>query len=210
MPDRLEELRNALILGDHIQTAELCGRLVEEGCSPRDVLEQALLPGMKVIGDQFREGELFLPDVLIRARAMKSAMAVLEPLLAQGDYTPRGTVVLGTVKGDVHDIGKNLVGVMLRGAGFDVIDLGTGCTDQKFLQAIRDHRPDVVGLSALLTTTMTYMQTVIQTVRGSGETVPIIVGGAPVSQRFAQEIGATGTARSASDAIDLVASLVRP
>ena len=209
MPDHLPELRDALIMGDHIHTAQLTRALVEDGIAPALILSSALLPGMKVIGQRFRDGDLFLPDVLIRARAMKAAMSVLEPLLAQTKYSAKGKIVLGTVKGDAHDIGKNLVGVMLRGAGYEVIDLGTGCSDGKFLEAVRTHRPDVVGLSALLTTTMVYMRTVIETLRQEGETLPVIVGGALINARFADDIGATGTAQNAHDAVDLVATLVR-
>jgi len=208
MPDPIVELKDALMRGDHILTEKLTKELSAAGMSPIHILDGALLPGMKVVGQQFRDGELFLPDVLIRARAMKTAMAVLEPLLAQSEYKPRGKVLLGTVKGDVHDIGKNLVGVMLRGAGYEVVDLGVGCTDQKVLEALRTHRPDIIGLSALLTTTMTYMRTIILTVRESGEDLPIIVGGAPINARFAEQIGATGTARTASDAVDLVSRIL--
>ena len=208
MPDLLLDLKEALMRGDHLLTEKLTKELSAAGMSPTDILDGALLPGMKVVGQQFKDGELFLPDVLIRARAMKTAMAVLEPLLAESDYESRGKILLGTVKGDVHDIGKNLVGVMLRGAGYEVIDLGVGCTDQKFLDAIRTHRPDIVGLSALLTTTMTYMKTIITTIRSSGEDLPIIVGGAPINTRFADEVGASGTARTASDAVDLVSRIL--
>jgi len=209
MADLTADLKGSLMRGDHIRTEELTKALVDAGTSPSVILDSALLPAMKVVGQQFRDGELFLPDVLIRARAMKSAMAVLEPLLARSDYAARGKVLLGTVKGDVHDIGKNLVGVMLRGAGYEVIDLGVGCTDQEILSAIRIHRPDIVGLSALLTTTMSYMKTIITTVRESGESLPIIVGGAPVNAGFAESIGATGTARTAPDAVDLVSSVLK-
>lgn len=202
------ELQNALIRGDHVATAELTSQQVKAGVKPVEILDQGLLPAMQVVGKRFREGEIFLPEVLVVARAMKTAMAVLDPLLAASSYVPKGSVLLGTVKGDVHDIGKNLVGVMLRGAGFKVIDIGTGCSAEKFLQAVREHRPDVVGLSALLTTTMTYMKTVIDVLRAAEQRIPIIVGGAPISAAFAAEIGATGSARTAAEAVDLVERLV--
>lgn len=202
------ELQQFLIRGDHIATAELTARAVQAGSRPVEILDGGLLPAMQVVGRRFREGEIFLPEVLVAARAMKSAMAVLDPLLASTSYVPRGSVLLGTVKGDVHDIGKNLVGVMLRGSGFKVVDIGTGCSADKFLQAAREHRPDIVGLSALLTTTMTYMKTVIDTLRAAEVRVPVIVGGAPVSASFAAEIGADGSARTAAEAVELVERLL--
>ena len=202
------DLQNALIRGDHLATAEQTRLLLAAGAGPVDILERGLLPGMQVIGKRFRDGEIFLPEVLVCARAMKSAMALLDPLLAAGSYAAKGKVVLGTVKGDVHDIGKNLVGVMLRGAGYQVVDIGTGCNADKFVQAVRDHRPDVVGLSALLSTTMTYMKTVIDAIRAAGETLPVIVGGAPVNAEFAESIGAAGSARTAGEAVELVSRLV--
>ncbi|MCU0452951.1 MAG: corrinoid protein [Bacteroidetes bacterium] len=202
------DLQQALIRGDHVATAELTGKAVQAGAKPTQVLDLGLLPAMQAVGKRFREGEIYLPEVLVAARAMKSAMAVLDPLLAATSYVPKGSVLLGTVKGDVHDIGKNLVGVMLRGAGFKVIDIGTGCNAERFLQAVREHRPDVVGLSALLTTTMTYMKTVIDALRTAEERVPVIVGGAPVSASFASEIGAAGSARTAAEAVELVERLL--
>ncbi len=202
------DLQQSLIRGDHAATAALTTAALSSGARPVEILDEGLLPAMQVVGKRFREGEIFLPEVLVAARAMKSAMAVLDPHLAASSYVPKGSVLLGTVKGDVHDIGKNLVGVMLRGAGFKVIDIGTGCNAEKFLQSVREHRPDVIGLSALLTTTMTYMKTVIETLRAAEIHVPVIVGGAPVSASFAAEIGADGSARSAAEAVELVERLV--
>ncbi|OGU69916.1 MAG: methyltransferase [Ignavibacteria bacterium RIFCSPLOWO2_02_FULL_55_14] len=208
MTPEFDELQTALIGGNHVRTAEMTQSFVTSGATPQDILEKGLLPAMQVVGRRFRDGEVFLPEVLVAARAMKSAMAVLEPLLAAAKYQSKGKVVLGTVKGDVHDIGKNLVGVMLRGAGFEVVDIGTGCAAEKFVDAVRKHQPHVLGLSALLTTTMTYMKTVIDTLRSSGMDVPVIVGGAPVNAEFAQQIGAAGTARTAGDAVELVHRLI--
>jgi 5-methyltetrahydrofolate--homocysteine methyltransferase len=205
----LGRLKESLIAGDHIATAGQTTALVEQGIDPTMILNEALLPGMQLIGQRFRNGEYFLPDVLVRARAMKSAMAVLEPLLEKGEYKARGTIVIGTVKGDVHDIGKNLVGVMLRGAGYRVVDIGVGCSDRTFLEAVRTHHPDILGMSALLTTTMTYMKTVISTLRAAGETLPIIIGGAPINAVFAEQVGATGTARNATDVVELVSSILK-
>jgi 5-methyltetrahydrofolate--homocysteine methyltransferase len=202
------DLQQSLIRGDHQATADLTAQAVQAGTKPAEILDHGLLPAMQVVGRRFREGEIFLPEVLVAARAMKAAMTVLDPHLAASSYVPKGSVLLGTVKGDVHDIGKNLVGVMLRGAGFKVIDIGTGCSAEKFLQAVREHRPDVVGLSALLTTTMTYMKTVIETLRAAEVRVPVIVGGAPVSAAFASEIGADGSAHTAAEAVELVERLL--
>jgi 5-methyltetrahydrofolate--homocysteine methyltransferase len=163
---------------------------------------------MEVVGMRFKRGELFLPEVLVSARAMKVSMAMLEPLLARSEYKTKGTILLGTVKGDVHDIGKNLVGIMLRGAGYAVIDIGVGCDAERFVEQYRLHRPDIVGLSALLTTTMVYMKTVVEAFASQGLHVPIIVGGAPVTPRFAEDIGAAGYAPNAADAVTLVEKLV--
>ncbi|KAB2923345.1 MAG: cobalamin-binding protein [Bacteroidetes bacterium] len=202
-------LSQCVIDGRHVESEQTVRTLLGEGASPMSVLDDGLLPGMAVVGQRFRDGEMFLPQVLVSARAMKTAMAVLEPLLAASNVEPKGTVLIGTVKGDVHDIGKNLVSVMLQGNGYRVVDIGTQNPVEKYLAAYEQHRPDVVGLSALLTTTMMYMPTVIAGFRSRGIPVPVIVGGAPVTQRFAGEIGADGYAKNAVDAVDLVNRLLK-
>lgn len=202
-------LSQCVIDGRHVESEQTVRRLLDEGASPMTILDDGLLPGMAVVGQRFRDGEMFLPQVLVSARAMKTAMAVLEPLLAASNAEPKGTVLIGTVKGDVHDIGKNLVSVMLQGNGYRVVDIGTQNPVEKYLAAYEQHAPDVVGLSALLTTTMMYMPTVIAGFRTRGIRVPVIVGGAPVTERFAGEIGADGYAKNAVDAVDLVNRILK-
>lgn len=204
----LAALRACIIEGDHLRASDLTIDLVKAGQKPMVILEDGLLPGMDVIGARFRNGEIFLPEVLVSARAMKSAMNILQPLLEESNFAAKGKILLATVKGDVHDIGKNLVAVMLRGAGFTVVDCGTNCPVDKILGAVRDHRPDVVGLSAMLTTTMPSMATVIEALRASGEQVPVVVGGAPLSKEYALSIGAAGYARTAGDAVELIKRLM--
>ncbi len=185
-------------------TRELLDLKVE----PSKILNDGLIPGMEHVGVEFRAGRMFLPQVLVAARAMKTSMALLEPLLAAGSYKAKGKILIGTVKGDMHDIGKNLVSIMLRGAGYEVVDIGVGCSADRFREAFLQHRPDIIGLSALLTTTMVSMKGVIDLFAQNGLKVPIIIGGAPISAKFAQEIGAAGYARNATDAVDLVRSLM--
>ena len=216
-PDRagtlvsLKGISDAVIRGDHQTAARLTQLAIESNVGPGRVLEEGLLAGMGVIGARFKNGDIFVPDVLISVRAMKAGMALLEPLLAASGVKPVGKVVLGTVRGDVHDIGKNLVSVMLMGAGFEVIDLGVNVPLQNFLDAISDHNPQIVGMSALLTTTMAGMKTNIQAMREAGwlENVKVIVGGAPVTPRFAEEIGADGYGRTAGDAVDIALRLMK-
>jgi 5-methyltetrahydrofolate--homocysteine methyltransferase len=165
---------------------------------------------MNEVGRRFKNNEFYVPEVLIAARAMHAAMDVLKPLLAASDVQPVGTVVIGTVKGDLHDIGKNLVAMMLEGGGFNVIDLGVDVSPEKFLQAVREHKPNIVGLSALLTTTMPAMKTTIEALKEAGvrDQVKVIIGGAPVTQRFADEIGADGYAPDAASAVDVARQLL--
>ncbi len=204
----LYELTAAIQNGDHVSSQALTNQLLEAGVPALRVLNEGLMPGMEVVGMRFTRGELFLPEVLVSARAMKVSMAILEPLLSRSEYKSKGKVLLGTVKGDVHDIGKNLVGIMLRGAGYEVIDIGIGCDAERFVEQYHLHHPDIVGLSALLTTTMFYMKTVVEAFVTQGLCVPIIVGGAPVTPRFAAEIGAAGYAPNAADAVALVDSIL--
>jgi 5-methyltetrahydrofolate--homocysteine methyltransferase len=201
-------LANAIIDGKYLDAGNLTSVLLEGGASPGEILENGLLRGMEVVGKRFKENVIFLPQVLISARAMKEAMKILEPLMIGTGRKPRGKVLIGTVKGDLHDIGKNLVSIMLQGNGYSVIDLGTDCSTEKFLTGVETYLPDVIGLSALLTTTMVYMKTVIDFLRQHGIFVPVIIGGAPINQKFADEIGADGYGRNASEAVELVTRIL--
>lgn len=207
--DNISSLSQAVIDGKHIDSERLTSELLAAGTAPGEILERGLLPGMDVVGRRFRNNEIFLPNVLVAARAMKTSMKLLEPLLAGTGHQSKGKVLIGTVRGDIHDIGKNLVSVMLQGNGYTVIDLGTDCTAEKFLSGTIEHRPDIVGLSAMLTTTMTYMKPVIEYLRSHDVTLPIIIGGAPISGDYAAEIGADGYARNAMEAVELVNKLLR-
>ncbi|MCX7625715.1 MAG: corrinoid protein [Candidatus Sumerlaeaceae bacterium] len=163
---------------------------LEAGLSPEQILHEGLMAGMEVVGRRFGAGEIFVPEVLMASKAMKAGMELLKPLLGSGAASRKGVFVLGTVLGDVHDIGKNLVRMIVEGAGWEVIDLGTNVAPERFVEAVRDYRPVAVGLSALLTTTMQQMSGVIAALRSAQLEVPVIVGGAPVNERFASEIGA--------------------
>jgi 5-methyltetrahydrofolate--homocysteine methyltransferase len=182
-----------------------------EGLAPMDILELGLIRGMRVVGEDFRHNRIFVPEVLLAARAMKTGMAVLKPHLAERDAAGAGAkvIVLGTVKGDLHDIGKNLVGMMAEGAGFTVVDLGTDTSAERFIEAARTHGAALIGMSALLTTTMIYMRTVVQAVKAAGlDQLKICVGGAPVSADYAREIGADGYAADAATAVELFKQLL--
>ena len=184
--------------------------LLDRGWSAERVLNDALVAGMKIVGDDFRDGILFVPEVLLSANAMKAGMAILRPLLAETGAEPIGTVVIGTVKGDIHDIGKNLVAMMLEGAGFEVYDLGINTDVDEFIAALDEHRPDILGMSALLTTTMPYMKVVIDTLteRGRRNDQIILVGGAPLNQEFGDAIGADAYCRDAAVASEMAKQLV--
>ena len=176
----------------------------------KKVLDEALVAGMKVVGEDFRDGILFVPEVLLAANAMKVGMAILRPLLAETGAEPIGKVVIGTVKGDIHDIGKNLVGMMLEGAGFEVIDLGINTDVEEFIGALDEHKPDILGMSALLTTTMPYMKVVIETLEEKSlrEEYLVIVGGAPLNEEFGDAIGADAYCRDAAVAADTAQRLI--
>lgn len=205
----LQQLARKLIAGDASEVRRLTQEAVDEGVSPKEILNRGLIAGMEVVGVRFKNNEIFVPEVLISARAMKAAMEILRPLLTSTGVKSRGKVVMGTVKGDLHDIGKNLVSMMLEGAGFEVIDLGISVSPQQFLAAVREHEPHVVGMSALLTTTMIGMKDVVEQLRqAAGDKVKAIIGGAPVTQRFADEIGADGYAPDATSAVELVKRLL--
>lgn len=201
----LEELGTAVRIGEEARAAELVQQALDSGIEARQVLEQGLVAGMDAVGRQFREGELFLPDVLLAARAMNAGLAVLRPLLEGSGGERLCRVVIGTVQGDLHDIGKNLVGIMLRGAGFEVIDLGNDVAPERFVQAVQESGARIVGMSALLTTTMPVMERVIAGLERAGlkGRVKTIIGGAPVSAEFASAIGADGYGYDAAAAVEI-------
>ena len=182
--------------------------LLERGWAPYKVLTEALVEGMRIVGEDFRDGILFVPEVLLAANAMKACMFILRPLLAETGAPKVGKMVIGTVKGDIHDIGKNLVSMMLEGAGFEVVDLGINNAVEKYLAAIEEHQPDILGMSALLTTTMPYMKVVIDTLKEKGirNDYVVLVGGAPLNEAFANSIGADAYCRDAAVAVETAKS----
>ena len=204
-------LMNQLLFeGQHERVREMTEGALAEGEAVRDVLEEGLIAGMKVVGEDFKWNRVFVPEVLLAARAMKAGMAILQPLLTErGDVAPTGVIVMGTVKGDLHDIGKNLVGMMAEGAGFTIVDLGTDTSADEFIAAVREHDADILGMSALLTTTMVYMPTVVAAMKETGlGDVKICIGGAPIGPEFRDEIGADGYAADAASAVQLFKRLV--
>ncbi len=208
--EELEKLALLLEEGDVQSVASLTQQLVESGMSAQTILNKGLIVGMGVVGEKMRTGEMYLPEVLQSATAMHASLKILKPLLAQGGIQPLGKIVMGTVKGDVHDIGKNLVGILLQGAGFEIMDLGVNVAPAKFVDAINQHKPSMLAISAMLTTTMLNMKTTIEARGAAGirSHVKIIGGGAPVSQKFADEIGADGYAQNAVRAVDKVKEML--
>ncbi len=204
MADILQQIASNLYDGEDEEVAELVQKALDQGMAPNEVLQGGLIAGMDEVGRDFKAGDLFVPEVLIAARAMHAGMGVLRPLLAEGESTSVGKYLIGTVKGDLHDIGKNLVKMMLEGAGFETIDLGTDVEPQVFVDAVREHQPTLVGMSALLTTTMTQMKATVEALQEAGvrESVKIMVGGAPVTEAFATDIGADAYAPDAATAVD--------
>ncbi|MHC4563390.1 MAG: corrinoid protein [Planctomycetota bacterium] len=198
----LQALADALIKGDRNTVTELTAAALEEGVSPKDVLEQGLIAGMGVVGKRFKANEVYVPEVLIAARAMHAGLDVLQPKLVEAGVEPVATVVLGTVKGDLHDIGKNLVGMMFTGAGLKVVDVGTDVSAEKFVEACKESNAAVCAMSALLTTTMPQMTEVVKALKDSGLSTKTIIGGAPVTQNYADEIGADGYAADAASAAE--------
>jgi len=209
MDQILEALAKALESGDSEQVKSHVKQALEQNIPAKTILESGLFVGMDKIGQLFQEGEIFLPEVLISARAMNHALEILEPHLAAGDQALSEKVVLGTVKGDLHDIGKNIVAIMLRGAGYQVIDLGTDVTPEKFVEAVIENKPIAVGLSALLTTTMLVMKEIVDEISKAGlrKQVKILVGGAAVTLQFANEIGADGYSDNAYGAAALLKTM---
>jgi 5-methyltetrahydrofolate--homocysteine methyltransferase len=198
-------MNQRLYEGKAADVKQMTEEALAEGLAVEDVLQEGLIAGMSVVGEDFKHNRLYVPQVLIAARAMKAGLAILQPLLTEGGATrSAGTIILGTVKGDLHDIGKNLVGMMAEGAGYTIVDLGVDVKAEAFVTAVKEHDAGIVGMSALLTTTMPYMKTVIDTFREKQiEGVRFCVGGAPVSEMFADEIGADGYAADAAAAVEL-------
>jgi 5-methyltetrahydrofolate--homocysteine methyltransferase len=204
----LQAMAEALIRGDRNKVVELTKAALAENTPAKQVLEQGLIAGMNVVGKRFKANEIYVPEVLIAARAMKGGMEILAPALAKAGVQPVGTVVLGTVKGDLHDIGKNLVGMMLTGGGLKVVDVGIDVTAEKFVEACRSEKAQICAMSALLTTTMPQMGGIIKALKDSGVPTKTIIGGAPVTQNYADEIGADGYAPDAASAVDIVRTLL--
>jgi len=205
-----EQLKEAIIAGDAGTVNALTQALLAGGTPAREILDEALLPGMEVVGERMREGECFIPEVLLSARTMQGALDLLKPHMLEGESTSAGTVVIGTVEGDLHDIGKNLVAMLLQGAGFAVVNLGTGVTAAQFVAAAREHEAQILGMSALLTTTLPHMAETIAALKEAGlrETVKVMVGGAPVTQAWADEVGADGYGANAGLAVERAKGLV--
>jgi 5-methyltetrahydrofolate--homocysteine methyltransferase len=204
----LKALSEAVIKGDQKTAVEITRQALGEGMAPGAILNDGLICGMNTIGVRFKANQVYIPEVLIAARAMKMAMEILEPKLVEAGVKPVGKAIVGTVQGDLHDIGKNLVAMMLKGAGFEVIDIGVDVTADKFVAKAKECRPQVIGLSALLTTTMPSMEKIIRALKDAGITAKTMIGGAPVTQSYADKIGANGYAPDAASAVDLAKSLL--
>jgi 5-methyltetrahydrofolate--homocysteine methyltransferase len=206
----LQEIANFVINGKAPDTEKLVQQALDSKIPVKDILNQGLIAGMDVVGKKFKNNEFYVPEVLIAARAMKTGMKLLKPRFAESGVEPIAKLALGTVKGDLHDIGKNLVAMMLEGAGFEIIDLGVDVAPEKFAAAIKENNAQVVGMSALLTTTMLNMKSTIESLKNDGlrETVKVIIGGAPVTQGYADEIGADGYAADAATAVTMVKQLL--
>lgn len=198
-----QEISEAVVAGKAKKIKELIDQALKEGISPKDILDKALISGMTIVGEKFKVGEYFIPEVLVAARAMNAGVKLIEPFLSQVEKSYAGKVVLGTVSGDIHDIGKNLVAMMLRGAGFQVIDLGLNVPPEKFVEKAKSENAEIVAMSALLTTTMLAMKNTVYAMEQAGmrNKVKIMVGGAPVTQKYAEEIGADGYAPDAATAV---------
>lgn len=209
MSELLNQISLAVEKGNRNESKRLTQELLAQGVTPIDIVEKGLVPGMNVVGEKFKNNQVFVPEMLIAARAMKEAMLILEPMLVKAGIKPKFTAVIGTVQGDLHDIGKNLVAMMWKGANFGVVDLGTNVPAEKFVAAAREHNASIVGLSALLTTTMPAMKTTIEAIKGAGlKGVKIVIGGAPITHDFAKEIGADAFAPDAASAVDVVRNLM--
>jgi len=206
---QLTELTAAVAAGKRTDTVRITQELLAAGLGPQAIVEQGLVPGMAIVGDQFKRNEIFVPEMLVAARAMKEALKLLEPLLLSAGIKPKYTAIIGTVQGDLHDIGKNLISMMWRGANFAVVDLGTNVSPERYLAAAKEHNANLVGLSALLTTTMPAMKETVRIIKAAGlANTKIMIGGAPITQAFADDIGADGYAADAGTAVDVAKKLV--
>jgi len=205
----LEKISSGVISGDDAGVAELTQKAIDEGVEPAEIINSGLISGMNVVGQRFKAGDMYVPEVMVAARAMKAGMELVKPLIVEGDIPSSGKVVIGTVAGDLHDIGKNLVGMMMESGGMTVVNMGVDISTDKFAAAVREHKPDVLAMSALLTTTMLAMKDTIELLKEEGlrDSVKVIVGGAPVTADFANEIGADGWAPDAASAKDLAVEL---
>ena len=204
----MKALSEAVISGNQAKALEITKAAISEGVSPETILNEGLIGGMNIIGVRFKNNEVYIPEVLIAARAMKTAMEVLEPKLVEAGVEPIGKALIGTVQGDLHDIGKNLVIMMLKGAGFDVIDLGVDVSAVKFVEKAKETKAKIIGMSALLTTTMPSMEKVVKALNEAGLAIKVMIGGAPITQAYADKIGADGYAPDAASAVDLAKSLI--
>ncbi|MBW1697819.1 MAG: corrinoid protein [Deltaproteobacteria bacterium] len=206
-----EIIQEDVLRGNHLDIGKHVQELLDKGFKPKDILNRGMLSTMQIIEERFKTGELFIPDVLLSARAMNEALAVLEPHLAEAKKEASGKILIGTVRGDLHDIGKNMVATMLRAVGFNVVDLGINLPVEQFVKKVEELRPEILGMSALLTTTMPEMKKVIDALTTSGlrNGVKVIVGGAPVNEKFARDIGADGYAPDAGSSVDLAKKLLQ-
>lgn len=206
----IEQLAENVIAGNAAKVEEYTQSALAEGLAPEEILNKGLIAAMDVVGDKFRNNEFYVPEMLIAARAMKAGIKLLRPRLIETGIKPIGRFVIGTVKGDLHDIGKNLVSMMMEGAGFEVIDLGVDVSADKFIAAVKEYQPHIVGLSALLTTTMLNMKETITAMQAAGvrDQVKVVIGGAPVTRQYADEIRADGFATDAASAVDLAKGLL--
>ena len=206
----LDEIKEATIAGNMDNTVAGIDKALSEDMSPGDIIQNGLIEAMGVVGEKFKNNEIYVPEMLIAARAMKAGLEKLKPLMVEGDVKTLATVVLGTVKGDLHDIGKNLVGIMMEGAGMKVFDVGVDISPEKFVEAVKENKPQFVGMSALLTTTMPAMRETLEALEEAGvrSDIKVLVGGAPVTQKFAEEIGADGYAENAAEVVDRIKAMI--
>ncbi|EHQ91765.1 corrinoid protein [Desulfosporosinus youngiae] len=203
-------LSELVISGNYAGAKDLTQKMIDNGIEPLEIINQGLMAGMNVVGVRFKAGDMFVPEVMMSARAMSTGIELLKPLIADKDMPTAGKVLIGTVKGDLHDIGKNLVVMMMESAGFEIVDLGVDIAPAVFVKGVKDHKPQVIAMSALLTTTMPAMKDTIEALKEEGlrDSVKVVIGGAPISQSFANEIGADGYAPDAAAATDLCRNLI--
>ncbi len=206
----LDKIKQSVLAGEMEGIAELTNQALALGIGASEILDQALTPAMDIVGEEYEKGDRYVPEMLVSAETMKRAMTILKPLLLEAEVKARGKVVIGTVEGDLHDIGKDLVAMMLEGAGFEVVNLGEEVTAEEFLKGAKEHEPNIIGMSALLTTTMIHMPEVIEALKQAGlrDKIEVMIGGAPVTQAYADKIGADGYAPDAASATTLAKSLV--